>query len=111
MASVYFDFTHNSWYRLDVDTDFLQGQAPAEVINILWTATPAGGASGFPNSFAGGTTNLPTPFEWTPATGNPGTVSFTVVLQGATTNTVYGQKTIGPIQVGGPNTDSWSGTN
>src|SRR5271157_767701 len=94
MVSVYYD-TANTRFRLDMDTDFLQGQAPQEVINILWTATPVS-ASGSPASGSGST------FEWTPATGGGPTssVTFNVVLQGAVSNIVYGQKTIGPIAVG-----------
>lgn len=100
MVSVYYD-TANTRFRLDMDTDFLQGQAPAEAINILWTATGSS-ATGTPNTGTGST------FEWTPATG-PGTVSFTVTLQGAVSAHVYGIKTVGPIAVGN-GTGSWSGT-
>ena len=100
MVSVYYD-TANTRFRLDADIDFLRGQAPQEAINILWTATPVN-ATGVPNSGSGPT------FEWTPSTGGASnsSISFTVVLQGATTNIVYGTKTIGPIAIGN-GTGSW----
>jgi hypothetical protein len=95
MVSVYYDTT-NTRFRLDMDTDFLQGQAPPEAINILWQTS--GSATGTPTSGSGVT------FEWTPATA--GDISFTVSLQGAVSNFIYGTKTIGPIAVG-PGTGSW----
>lgn len=95
MVSVYYDQT-NTRFRLDVDKDFLQGQAPQETINILWQVT--GSASGSPTSGIGSS------FLWTPSA--QGNVSFTVTLQGNSTAKVYGTKTIGPIAVGN-GTGSW----
>jgi len=95
-VAVTFD-TGNYWFRLDLDTDFLQGQAPLETINILWAAN--GTATGTPSTGTGSY------FEWTPS--GAGTVSFTVTLQGATSGYIYGTKTLGPIPVGGAGGSSW----
>lgn len=105
MVSVYYNVA-SGFFRLDMDNEFIQGQGASEAINILWTASPTGGAAGSPNSGTGAT------FQWTPsAGGGSSAVSFTVTLQGATTSHIYGTKTIGPISVGGSNLASWSGTN
>ena len=83
-----------------MNLDFLQGQAPLEIINRIWQITGTG------NRIAGGGT-ADSFLEWEPSSG--GTVTFTLTLVGATSGTVYGSKTLGPYFTQ-PGSGSWLGT-
>jgi hypothetical protein len=100
IVGIDYDFT-DDWYRLDLDIDFLQGQAPLEVINRIWQITGTG------TKIAGGgiADNY---LEWEPT--STGTVTFTLTLVGATSGNVYGSKTLGPYNTQ-PGSGSWISTN